>query len=208
MNPNPLFRLNDNDLAAQLVRDVGFAAIFLSTPAGPRVANVPVQLTSDGRRLRFHLSRGNGLTPHLDGAVAAASVVGPHGYVSPGDYQDDSQVPTWNYVTTSVEGTVRRTDRDELVAIIVDLTAAHERRIAADPEWTHEKMDRVQFNRMVDAIVGFELTISAWHTTAKLSQNKPLDKARLVQAAVTARGQTALGAAMAAAIANREARAE
>ena len=204
MHPNPLFRPKDVEIAALLVREIGFAAIFLTTADGPRVAHVPVLLSDDARTLRFHLARGNALTRHLGGAVALVNVVGPNGYVSPGDYGDNAQVPTWNYVATEMEGPVRRTDRDELIAMIDALSDAHENRIAADPVWTHDKMDPVQFSRMVDAIVGFEMTITAWRTTIKLSQNKPVAMARRVQAGVTARGHIALGQFMDHAITARE----
>ena len=77
MHPDPAFRPKDDDLAALLVREIGFAAIFASTPDGPRVAHAPVVLGADNRTLQFHLSRGNGLTKQLDGAAALAVVQGP-----------------------------------------------------------------------------------------------------------------------------------
>lgn len=196
MHPNPAFRPKDEDIAALLVREIGFAAIFLTTPDGPRAAHVPVLLAPDNRTLRFHLARGNALTRHLDGAVALAVVQGPDAYVSPGDYGDDAQVPTWNYVTVEMEGRARQTDRAALIALLDDVSAAHEGRIAADPPWTRAKMDPAQFSRMVDAIIGFEIDVSAWRTTLKLSQNKPVATAARVQAALTARGHGALAQLM------------
>jgi transcriptional regulator len=196
MNPNPLFRPKSDDVMHVLVREIGFAAIFLTTPDGPRVAHAPVLLADNNRTLRFHLARGNALCRHLDGAVALAVVQGPDAYVSPGDYEDDAQVPTWNYVTVEMEGIVRRTDRDSLIALLDDLSAAHETRIAADPIWTRAKMDPVQFSRMVDAIIGFEIDVTAWRPTLKLSQNKPIAMAAKVHAAVAARGHGALAQLM------------
>lgn len=196
MHPNPAFRPKDEDIAALLVREIGFAAIFLTTPDGPRAAHVPVLLAPDNRTLRFHLARGNALTRHLDGAAAFAVVQGPDAYVSPGDYGDNMQVPTWNYVTVEMEGRARQTNRDALIALLDDVSAAHEGRIAADPPWTRAKMDPAQFSRMVDAIVGFEIDVSAWRTTLKLSQNKPAAMAARVQAALAQRGHGALAQLM------------
>ncbi|MBA4748010.1 MAG: FMN-binding negative transcriptional regulator [Sphingopyxis sp.] len=196
MHPNPAFRPKDEDIAALLVREIGFAAIFLTTPDGPRAAHVPVLLAPDNRTLRFHLARGNALTRHLDGEAALAVVQGPDAYVSPGDYGDDAQVPTWNYVTVEMEGRARQTDRDSLIALLDDLSATHEMRINADPVWTRAKMDPAQFSRMVDAIVGFEIDVSAWRTTLKLSQNKPAAMATRVQSALAARGHGALAQLM------------
>lgn len=196
MHPNPAFRPQDDEIGRLLVREIGFAAIFASTPDGPRVAHAPLLLAKDGRTLRFHLARGNGLTRHLDGASALAVVQGPDAYVSPGDYGDAAQVPTWNYVAVEMEGRAQQTDREALIALLDDLSTAHETRIMADPRWARDKMDAVQFSRMVDAIVGFEIEVSAWRVTLKLSQNKSQDMANRVQSALAARGHGALAQLM------------
>src|SRR3546814_10012479 len=77
MHPNSAFRPRQDDLAELLVREVGFAAVFASTPDGPRVAHAPVVLSDDRTTLQFHLARGNALTRHLGGAIALAVVQGP-----------------------------------------------------------------------------------------------------------------------------------
>ena len=50
MHPDPAFRPQDDSLAALLVREIGFAAIFSGTPDGPRVAHVPAGDDSGGDR--------------------------------------------------------------------------------------------------------------------------------------------------------------
>jgi transcriptional regulator len=196
MHPNAAFRPADQAIAPLFVREIGFAAIFASTPDGPRVAHAPVLLAEDNRTLRFHLARGNGLTRHLGGATALAVVQGPDAYVSPGDYGDGAQVPTWNYVAVEMEGTAQRTDRGALIGLLDDLSAAHEARIGADPPWTRDKMDAAAFGRMVDAIVGFEINVTAWRTTLKLTQNKPPELADRVRLALAGRGHGALAQLM------------
>src|SRR5690606_4368551 len=108
---------------------IGFAAIFAATPDGPRVAHAPVMLRDDAAALHFHLSRGNGLTKHLDGTTALAVVQGPDAYVSASWYAAADQVPTWNYVAVEMEGTVRRLDDADLVTQLDTLSALHEARI-------------------------------------------------------------------------------
>ena len=192
MHPDPSFRPRDEDLAALLVREIGFAAIFANTPDGPRVAHAPVVLGADERTLQFHLSRGNGLTKHLDGASALAVVQGPDAYVSASWYTAADQVPTWNYVAVEMEGKVRKLDREALVAQLDTLSAEHEARVGADPPWTRAKMSQAIFGKMTDAIIGFELAISAWRPTLKLSQNKPADERARVIAGMKAQGHGAL----------------
>ncbi len=196
MHPNADFRPRQDDLAEYLVREIGFAAIFAATPDGPRVAHAPVVLNDDGATLQFHLARGNALTRHLDGASALAVVHGPDAYVSASWYADADQVPTWNYVAIEMEGTVRKLDDAALIAQLDTLSASHEARVGANPPWTRDKMNPALFSKMTGAITGFELRITAWRPTIKLSQNKPAAERGRVAKGVEAGGHGALAQLM------------
>ncbi|WP_332818728.1 FMN-binding negative transcriptional regulator [Sphingopyxis sp.] len=196
MHPNSAFRPRQDDLAELLVREIGFAAIFANTPDGPRVAHAPVVLSADAITLQFHIARGNALTRHLGGASALAVVQGPDAYVSASWYSEADQVPTWNYVAIEMEGTVRKLDDDALVAQLDTLSAQHEARVGANPPWTRGKMNPALFSKMTGAIVGFEMRITAWRPTIKLSQNKPADERERVIEGVEATGHGALAQLM------------
>lgn len=168
MHPNAAFRM-DEDAARAFVADEGFGMLFVSTPAGPRVAQVPV-VSDAGGTLRFHVARGNAVTPHLDGATALFVVQGPHAYIPPRWYDaGPDEVPTWNYVAVEVEGTVRALDRDGLRDQIDALTATFE----TEPGWSMDQMSPKKAEAMMNAILAFELVPIAWRGTAKLNQNKP-----------------------------------
>lgn len=192
MHPDPRFRPKQDDLPALFVREIAFAGIFAGTPDGPRVAHAPVVLSEDATTLQFHLSRGNGITRHLDGATAIAVVQGPDAYVSASWYTAPDQVPTWNYVAIEMEGIVRRLEGPDLVAQLDMLSAQHEARIGANPPWTRDKMNPALFGKMTEAITGFEMRITAWRSTLKLSQNKAPDERERVAAAIEASGHGAL----------------
>ncbi len=192
MHPDPKFRSQQDELPALFVREIAFAGIFADTPDGPRVAHAPVVLSDDAKTLQFHLSRGNGLTKHLDGARALAVVQGPDAYVSASWYAAADQVPTWNYVAIEMEGTLRKLDDAELVAQLDTLSAHHEVRVGANPPWTRDKMNPALFSRMTTAITGFEMRIVAWRSTLKLSQNKSPDERERVAAGIEASGHGAL----------------
>lgn len=196
MHPNPAFRPKMDDLAALLVREIGFAGLFAGTPDGPRVAHVPILLSEDAATLQFHLARGNGLTKHLDGATILAVVQGPDAYVSPGWYKAADQVPTWNYVAVEMEGIAQKLDDTALIAQLDALSAHHEARIGADPPWTRDKMNPALFSKLTGAILGFEMRVTAWRPTVKLSQNKPADERERVAAGFDATGHGALAQLM------------
>lgn len=196
MHPNSAFRPQQGDLAELLVREIGFAAIFAATPDGPRVAHAPVVLSDDAATLQFHLARGNALTRHLEGATALAVVQGPDAYVSASWYETPDQVPTWNYVAVEMEGTVSKLDDAALIAQLDTLSAIHEARVAANPPWTRGKMNPALFSKMTGAIVGFEMRITAWRPTIKLSQNKSADERERVAVGIEATGHGALAQLM------------
>lgn len=191
MHPNPLFRWEDRDAMRAFVADMAFGTLFAATPDGPRVAHVPVVIDED--RLHVHIANGNGIARHLDGATALFVVTGPHGYVSLDWYGIGAdEVPTWNYVAVELEGVVRKIDRDGMIAQVDALSAAQEQHLAPKPVWTRAKMDRGKAAKMMNAITGFEMRITAWRGTMKLGQNKP-EAARLAAAdALEANGRTAI----------------
>jgi transcriptional regulator len=176
MHPDPRFRATGSDaeqraLMEALVQEIGFGMLFAQTPNGPRVGHVSLFSTGDGA-MQFHLARGNALTKTLSGTEALLVVNGPDAYVSPDWYIGPDQVPTWNYISIEMEGTVRAMDEDGLVALLDDLSAVNEAKLAPKTPWTREKMDDAKFQMMLGGITGFEMEVKAWRPTLKLSQNK------------------------------------
>jgi transcriptional regulator len=176
VHPNPLFRAQGSEaeqraLLEAIVQEIGFGMVFGQTPDGPRVGQAALYSTGDGA-VQFHLARGNGLTKYLNGMDALIVVNGPDGYISPDWYDGPDQVPTWNYVSVEMEGTVRAMDADGLTALLDDLSAINEARLAPKAPWTRDKMDKSKFDSMLGAITGFEMEVKAWRPTFKLSQNK------------------------------------
>lgn len=201
MHPNPAFRWpkSSNDHAdaderaalEALIANICFGMVFAETPDGPRVAHVPVFSTGDGA-LQFHLSRGNALAKHLTSATALCVINGPDAYISPDWYGMDDQVPTWNYLSLELEGPVREMEREGLIALIDDLVDQNEAKLAPKPVWARNKMDSVKFEKMTDAIVGFEMEILAWRPTAKFSQNKPVEARENAAKALEENGRRAV----------------
>ncbi|MGY2734990.1 FMN-binding negative transcriptional regulator [Sphingomonas sp. UYP23] len=178
MHPDSTFRWEDRAAMRDLVREIGFGTLFAATPDGPRVVHLPVVWIDDAT-LSLHVSRGNGITRHLDGATGLFVAQGPDGYISP-DWYDlgNDQVPTWNYVAVELEGRMRRLDQAGLVAQLDQLAAEQEARLEPKPPWTRAKMTPSVFEQMTRGIVGFTLEVQGWRGTRKLGQNKP-DAARL-----------------------------
>ncbi len=174
MHPYPAVRSEDYERFGALIRDTGFGMVFLTTPAGPRVAHVPVLPYGDigaGADIRFHLAKSNAITPHLDGERALITVNGPDGYVSPRWYDNRDTVPTWDYVALEMEGAVRKLEDEELEALLHDVITAFESRLEGEPWLAKESSERV-WSGLFRGITGFSMHVDEWRPTFKLSQKK------------------------------------
>jgi len=180
MHPTPAFRHGDKEIRSRMIREIGFATIFLQTPNGPRAAHAPIHLT-ESRTLRFHLARGNALVRHLRGKTALAVINGPDAYISARWYTADNRVPTWNYIAFELSGTVTQLDSSELPALLEALSDHYEGRMRNGSHWTMSKMDAGDLEKMILGIAGFEMAIETVRETMKLSQNVPTaERARLI----------------------------
>ncbi len=194
MHPNPTYHGEDRALHEALIDEIGFGMVFLTTPDGPRVAHTPLISTGDGA-VQFHLSRGNALAGHLDGATALVTVNGPDAYVSPRWYDNRDTVPTWDYVALEMEGRVRTMAPEGLEAFLHTLIERHEARIEG-ADWNADEASEATWNKLFKGIVGFELEVQAWRPTIKLSQRKSAAERARIADAQAAAGRPAIAALM------------
>ena len=164
------------------------------TAAGPEpfISHLPLEYRA-GRgpqgTLLGHVARAN---PHWRNFGAGASIAifhGPHAYVSPSWYAAPAAaVPTWNYAVAHVHGRVEiMDDSSETLALLEALIARYEAD-RAQP-WRLQLEGRA-LAAMLDAIVGFRLTIERVDIKLKLSQNRSSDDRERVIAALRAEGYT------------------
>ena len=171
MHPARSFHEADPDLLTRLVEARGFALVVAVADGRPVSAAAPVMLA--GSELRFHLSARSRCGEALKAGSKALVVVSlDDAYISPDWYAAQGQVPTWNYRAVEIEGPVRVLSDSETTALLDDLSARHEARLAPKAPWTRAKMAPGAFEAMLGGITGFSLTITRLEGTLKLSQNK------------------------------------
>ena len=131
---------------------------------------------------------------------ALVIVRGPDAYVSPSWYAAKAEhgrvVPTWNYVTAHVYGSlVIHDDPVWLEALVRRLTDRHER--ASERPWTVDDAPPRFVQGQLRAIVGVEVVISRVEAKLKLSQNRPAADIDGVIAGLEGRGQDVVATAVA-----------
>ncbi|TCS14060.1 FMN-binding negative transcriptional regulator [Caulobacter sp. BK020] len=176
MHPAKGFRVEDRQALLAFVRAHPFVTLAAAVGGRPFVAQAPVvvrELDFGEVALDFHLSRGNALAPFVvQGFRAVALATGPDAYVSPDWYGSEDQVPTWNYVSVEAEGLVAPLSAEETLALLDDLSAQEEARLAPKPPWTRAKMTPARFETLLRGIIGCRLSVERLEGTWKLSQNK------------------------------------
>lgn len=133
----------------------------------PCASHIPF-LLEQGETLTLsgHLAKANPQWQHLAAnPQVLAMFQGAHAYVSPTWYEGTG-VPTWNYTAVHVYGTVRVIhDTAWLKAQVEHLSHYYE---GDTPNaWIPAYPDK-----MLEAIVGFEITIESLQAKYKLSQNR------------------------------------
>jgi transcriptional regulator len=95
---------------------------------------------------------------------------GPHSYVSASWYSNKQTASTWNYITVHARGAMKLLDEAALLTILAKTTT----RFESDPfsPALVEKMSAQYLEKMMKAIVGFEIEVTALDNVYKLSQNR------------------------------------
>ena len=167
-------RMADSDVAAFL-DGIGAAEVVTTGADGFPTATL-MPFVRDGDRLLLHMARANPHWRTVDGSVPALAIVaGPQAYVSPSWYATKAEhgrvVPTWNYSSVHVSGTLTVHDDVEwLRELVTRLTDLHESSRA--DRWAVTDAPEAYVDKQLRAIVGIELRVERFEAKAKLSQNR------------------------------------
>jgi transcriptional regulator len=173
------FRETRPEALHALIRRHPLATLVLQSEQGIEAEHIPVLLDTERHGqgvLRGHVARANPVWQQVAaGSEALAIFHGPDHYVSPGWYPSKHRhgrvVPTWNYVVVHARGTLDwQHGHDWLEGLVTDLTRAHEQ--TQRQPWQVSDAPRDYVERMLDAIVGFEIRLTNLTGKWKLSQNR------------------------------------
>jgi transcriptional regulator len=164
---------HETDLARLdwLARHDAFGTLVSVADAGPIASHLPVLYRREGERvtIRGHWARPNPQWRTIEAQRVLFILHGPHAYISPRWYADpDSNVPTWNYATAHLYGTVRLVHEPAALAQVVAALAAFYE-AGADKPW--RMAESVANEQRLLGIVGFELLVDDIQIKFKLNQN-------------------------------------
>jgi transcriptional regulator len=196
------FRERRIEVLQAFVTQHPLATLVALTSEGLTANHIPLQsqlAAPGGGWLRGHVARANSLWRELKpDAQVLAVFTGADSYVSPNWYPSKREhgkvVPTWNYATVHVRGTIRFIeDASWLREFVVALTDSHER--GAPQPWHVSDAPDDFIAGMLRAIVGFEIRVADIVGKFKGSQNRSMTDRASVHAALHAAGRSAAEAA-------------
>jgi transcriptional regulator len=171
----PYFKENDKETILAFMRQHPF--IFLSgvdENNKPVASQVPVFIDEKNGKLYLtgHIMKN---TDHHKAFEKNSNVLAvftsPHTYVSATWYDDPHQASTWNYMSVHAKGAIRFGNQDDLVAILKRLTLYYENNNTASTT-VFDNLPSEYTDRLMKAIVAFEVEVSSIENVFKLSQNR------------------------------------
>jgi transcriptional regulator len=168
------FAQTDSRQLFDLIESHSFGVLVSTVEGAMTATHLPLLLRREpapNGRLVGHMARANPQWRAIDGCEVLCIFSGPHAYVSPTWYESDNVVPTWNYVAVHVYGRCRVIDDATTMARIVsDYVGTYEK---SQPAPWQLETGTPFFEKLLKAIVGFEIEISRIEGKWKLSQNQP-----------------------------------
>lgn len=172
------------DLRA-LICDYPFANIVTTGANGLFATSTPLVFETEAdneKCLIGHIALRNAHSDQLVATQPALAIFnGPNAYISPRWYVDKPQVPTWNYLSAQVRGTLEPvTDADGAKDILIRTIVVMEK--AAREPWHLEDAPAGMVDMLLPRIRAFRLHIESLEGAAKLSQAHPAaDRLRVVR---------------------------
>jgi transcriptional regulator len=174
-------QVSDRAVLLEAMRTYSFAILF--GPAGEmRATHLPLLVKDEGEHgtLLGHFARANTHWADLSGHETLVVFPGPHSYVSPSLYTEPLSVPTWNYIAIHAYGPLSLIeDNPGKTSLVEQLIQQHEP--AYFDQW--RAMSNGYRRTMLAGIMGFRIPISRIEGKFKISQNRPAEDRRNVQAA-------------------------
>ncbi len=168
------FQENDGQVAlVELLEIHPLATIVRSTENGLVADHIPLFYEND--KLIGHVAKANPLWQTASDSEILVIFQGADAYISPSWYASKpvthKVVPTWNYTTVHVYGHLNAILAPQKnLEIVQKLTDVHEKNL---PEpWSVQDAPADYIEKMLNAIVGIEISISRIEAKWKVSQNQ------------------------------------
>jgi transcriptional regulator len=172
------FKINDENVIFNLLEENSFATLISQHNGESYASHLPFVLNKEERALYGHFARPNGQWKDIQNQQVLVIFQGPHCYISPSWYETKMAVPTWNYVAAHIYGEMEIVENDE--EVFDALRKMVEKYEIPNSSYQLDEVDSNYVEGLSKGIVGFKIKITRMEGKAKLSQNHPVERQKLV----------------------------
>ena len=171
MHVPSVFKEDNPEVLLKIMNDNAFATLVTTDENNlPVATQLPflIKKNEKGIKLLAHFAKNNPQWEHLNSKKPVLVIFnGPHCYISPSWYQK-SGVPTWNYVTIHAYGTPTIFNGNTKTEKLVEELSDHYEILQENPWKATDNYSKT----MLNAIIGFEITVQELQGKVKIGQNK------------------------------------
>lgn len=171
----PYFKENNEQIINEFIGNYPFAFLTgVDSENKPVATQVPVFIeeSNDRKILRGHIMRN---TDHHKAFLQNENVLivfsGHHTYVSGTWYSDPHTASTWNYMSVHARGKIRFLDDDALIDVL-RMTTLYFENNDQQSATIYDNLTADYTEKLMKAIVAFEIEIEKLDAVFKLSQNR------------------------------------
>jgi transcriptional regulator len=171
----PYFKENDQEVVLDFIHQHPFAFIAGCDENNKPVATqIPVFIEERGGKLYLsgHMMKQTDHHKAFEKKPNTLCVfTGHHTYVSATWYADPNQASTWNYMSVHVKGQLKFLDEEALIEVLKK-TSLHFENGNPNSSTVYDNLPEDYRNKLIKAIVAFEVEVESIDNVFKLSQNR------------------------------------
>lgn len=164
------FKITDQAEIKAFIQKHSFGTLVTTIEGKPVASHLPLELQDEGDDwyITGHMAKGNQQWKAFNHNEVLVIFQGPHAYISSSCYESEN-VPTWNYQSIHVYGTVSMMNKQELQEDLTRLLQKYEHHREQAVLWENLTENT---KKQINGIVGFKIKVLEIQAAYKLSQNR------------------------------------
>jgi transcriptional regulator len=161
----------DKEEIVAFMKQFSFATVITAKDNLPVATHLPfiVSFREDNLVLTSHFAKANEQWKDIDNHNVLVIFSEPHAYISPKHYDDERNVPTWNYISVHAYGQGNLiTDTENVFKVLENTIDTYE--TSYRQQWAHLPTDYKL--KLLNGIVAFDVIVKDLQAKKKLSQNR------------------------------------